>query len=144
MNVRRRTVGRRAGAALLLCGPLVAGCGTAARLDFAPHDRPAAPIDVSVYVGSRGLRLDPRSVRPGPVQFDVTNQSGTAVAMDVTIVDGRTLSRIPRIPPGGTAQLKTDLGAYQVGIRIVGRPTTLRSLHVGGIPRSGNRALLLP
>jgi hypothetical protein len=144
MNIRRRTVGRRAGAAVLLCGPLVAGCGTATRLAFSEHSRPAPPVDVSVYLGPGGIRVDPQRLTPGPVQFNVINQTGAAAAVAVTIINGRTLGRSPRIPAGGTAQFKAELGAYTVGIGIAGQPTTFRPLQLRGAARNGNRALLQP
>ena len=144
MNIRRRTVDRRTGAAILLCGPLVAGCGTATRVDFSRHSRPAAPVDVSVYLGPGGIQIDPLTLRPGPVQFNVTNQSGAPAAVAVTIINGRTLGASPQIPAGGSAQIKTDLGAHAVGIGIAGRPASVRQLDVRGAARSGDRALLQP
>ena len=51
------------------------GCGTAARLDFKGHSRPATPVDVSVYLGGGKPLVDPQRVEPGPVLFNVTNQT---------------------------------------------------------------------
>ena len=128
----------------MLCAPLVAGCGAATRVDFASHSRPASPIDVSVYVGTGGITLDPTKLSPGPVEFDITNQSGKAVSVAVMISGGRTLTRSPSIPAGGTAQLKASLSHYNFGVGLAGQPSSMQPLTLAGRARTGDNELTQP
>jgi hypothetical protein len=129
----------------LLCGPLVAGCGTATRVDFASHSRPASPVDISVYVCSSGVVLDPTRLSPGPVELNITNQSGRAVSLTVT-ASGHTLASSPSIPAGGTAQFKTSLSGHGhgLGVDIAGRPSSFRPLTLSGRARTGDNELTQP
>ena len=137
-------MGRRAGAAVLFCVPLLAGCGTATRLDFRGHSRPASPTDVSVYIGAAGIEVDPRRLSPGPVEFYVTNQTGRAVSIAVMRRDGRTVIRGPSIAAGGTAQLKTTLTRHAYGVGLAGRPSSMKLLELEGRSGTGNDDLLQP
>lgn len=128
----------------MLCGPLVAGCGTATRIDFAPHTRPSSPLDVSVYVGSGGIVLDPTRLSPGPVELNITNQSDRTVSVAVTGGGGRTLTRSPSIPPGSTAQLKTTLSGRRFGVGLAAQRSSTRSLSVAGRARTGDNELTAP
>jgi hypothetical protein len=127
----------------VLCTPLLAGCGTAARLSFKGHGRPATPIDVSVYVGDGRVSFDPRRLTAGPIELLVANESARARMVVVTLPNGRVVARTPKVQPGGTAQLKTTLtrSAYEV------RASGARSgslLTVRRPARSGNADLLQP
>ncbi len=122
---------------LVLCGPLVAGCGAATRIDFGGHSRPATPLQISVYVGPGGIQLDPRTITPGPVELNVTNQSAKAVTV-VMLSDGRTVSRSPSIPPDGTAQLKATLNRQRFGVGLAGLPVTMKLLRLRGEARTGD------
>ena len=98
---------------MLLCAPLVAGCGSANRVDFASHPRPATPLEISVDMDRSGSTFAPdtalySSIRPGPVQFEISNQSPYAVRFSVRR-DGRTIARTPVIAPGQPAQLQATL-----------------------------------
>ncbi len=135
---------RRACAALLLCGPLVAGCGTAARLDFNGRNRPATPVDVSVYLGSGRPLVDPRKVRPGPVLFNVTNQTGRAQTVSIVAPDGRLVTQRVPIPAGGTGQMKATLRRTAYGVEQNGRPSSTTLVSTEGPPRNGNNDLLQP
>jgi hypothetical protein len=123
---------------------LVAGCGAVTRVDFASHSRPASPSDVSVYAGSSGIVLDPSRLTPGPVEFDVTNQTAKAVVISVMAGDGRTLTRTPSIPAGGTAQMKTTLSHRNFGIGFAGQPSSIKLLKLSGRSRTGNNELTPP
>jgi hypothetical protein len=123
---------------------LVAGCGTATRVDFASHSRPASPVDVSVYVGGGGVALDPAKLSPGPVELNITNQSGRPVAVAVTLGSGRTLTRSPSIPTGGTAELRTTLGDHNVAVGLSGQPSSRRPLTIIGHARTGDDELTQP
>ena len=100
----------------MLCAPLLAGCGTAARLNFKGHNRPAAPIDVSVYVGDGRVAFDPRRIAAGPVRLLVANESASARSVVIALPDGRVVARTPEVASGATAQVKTTLirRAYEV------------------------------
>jgi hypothetical protein len=123
---------------------LVAGCGAATRVDFASHSRPASPVGVSVYVGAGGIQLDPTRLSPGPVEFNITNQSGRAVSVAVMVSDGRALSTSPSIPSGGTAELKTTLSHYSFGVGFAGHASSMKLLTLTGRARTGNGELTQP
>jgi hypothetical protein len=138
---------------LLLCAPLVAGCGTATRMGFGGHSRPASPVDVSVWSGPQTVRLDPGRVRPGPVLFNITNQSGRPQRFAVWAHSGRLLTQTPEIAAGQTAQVKATLSG---SVAAVGASTKTASgsyvgyfarstrLSISGRPRTGNNELTQP
>jgi len=102
---------------LLVAASTLAACGGATK--FADQPRPAAPLDVSVYVNDQSVSVSPSTVTPGAVTFTITNQSSNAEALDVTPSGGSnaTTSTGP-ISPQGTAQVTVGLraGRYSVGI----------------------------
>jgi hypothetical protein len=128
----------------VLCGSLVGGCGTAARLDFKGHSRPATPVDVSVYLGGGAPQIDPRRIAAGLVELNIANQTASAQAVSLTLPDGRVVARTPTVEAGGTAQLKATLTGSAYTLAAVGRrelTTLLKVTHPG---RTGNDALLQP
>jgi hypothetical protein len=140
---------RRWACLVALCGPLLAGCGTATRLGFSPHSRPASPVDVSVYLGARGLQLDPRRVSAGPVEFLVINASGRAERFSVLRPGGRPLARALSIPRGGTAQVKATLTGPRVAVGATSeaprqRVIMVRTMPIGAHARTGDGELLQP
>jgi hypothetical protein len=128
----------------VLCAPLVAGCGAVTREDFASHTRPASATDVSVYVGSAGIALDPSRLSPGPVEFNIANQSGKTVSVAVTVRNGAAVVRTPAIAAGGTTQIKTTLGHHDFAVGVVGRPSSSRPLTLSGQARHGDNELTQP
>jgi hypothetical protein len=122
---------------------LVAGCGTAARLDFKGHNRPATPEDVSVYLGAGRPVVDPRKVRQGPVLFNMANQTGKAETVSIAAPDGRLVTHTVLIPAGGTGQLKATLTLTAYGVERNGRPS-MASVSTEGPARTGNNDLLQP
>jgi hypothetical protein len=136
-------VHKRVCAAFVLCAPLLAGCGSAARLKFEGHNRPASPIDLSVYVGDGRVAFAPRRITAGPVELLVVNQSARAREVVVTLPDGRVAAKTPELEPGGSAQLKTTLTRRSYEVRILGRGSGSR-LTVERPARSGNNELLQP
>jgi hypothetical protein len=138
---------------LLLCAPLVAGCGSATPIGFAGHSRPASPVDVSVWSGPRGVRLDPSRVSPGPVLFNITNQSGRPQRFAVRARSGRLLTQTPMIAAGQTAQVKAALhgsaaavaaSTRTAGGSYVGYSARLARLNVSGRRRTGDNELTQP
>jgi len=128
----------------VLCGSLVGGCGTATRLDFKGHSRPATPVDVSVYLGGGKPLVEPRRIAAGLVQFNVTNQTGRPQVVSITLPNLRVIARTPKVEAGGTAQLKASLTGSAYMLEAVGRrelTTVLKVTHPG---RTGNDALLQP
>jgi hypothetical protein len=128
----------------VLCGSLVAGCGTAARLDFKGHSRLATPVDVSVYVGGGALLIDPRRIAAGLIELNVTNQTTSAQAVSITLPDGRVIARTAKVEAGGTAQLKATLTGSAYMLEAVGRRKATTLLKVTHPGRTGNDALLQP
>ena len=144
---------QRTCAALLLCCPLVAGCGTATRIDFARHARPAVPVNVSVWSGQPTLSIDPTRIRPGLVLFDITNQSREPERFSVRAGSGRLLARTPRIAAGQTAQLKASLHGSRAAVAAAaaarrGKFSSYFAkaviLRISGPPRTGNNELTQP
>ena len=132
----------------MLCGPLVAGCGAATRVDFAPHSRPASPLAVSVVAdGDKRLLVDPRRISPGPVLFNVLNLSSRDVRFSVS-AHGRLLARSPAIAPQATAQIEAIVsrGATIADSSRASLSATAVSfaLDVSGRARTGDDALLQP
>ncbi len=128
----------------MLCGSLVGGCGTAARLDFKGHSRPATPVDVSVYLGGGKPLVDPQRVEPGPVLFNVTNQTVKPQTVSVAAPDGRPVTRGVVIPAGGTGQLKATLRLTAYGVEADGRSSSMTLVSTRGATRTGNDDLLQP
>lgn len=136
----------------MLCGPLVAGCGTAARIGFAGHARPAAPLEVSVYVNDGRVLIAPTSIDSGLVTFDVTNQASRSLELWLAGTGGNcTLGTSGPVASGQTAQFTAQLstGAYTIGpCQSRGAPgaTPIQaaSLIVAARRHSGDSALSLP
>lgn len=141
---------RRACAALLLCGPLVAGCGAATRVDFASHSRPASPLELSVAVDAdHGITVDPAKIRAGLVSLEVINESPHPAQLSVKS-HGRLLARTAILASGATAQLKTTLGpsgdtiGYFSQISIRETRAASMDLNVVGRARTGDDELTQP
>jgi hypothetical protein len=128
----------------VLCGSLVGGCGTAARLDFKGHSRPATPVDVSVYLGGGKPLVDPQRVEPGPVLFNVTNQTAKPQTVSVAAPDGRPVTGGVVIPAGGTGQLKATLVLTAYGVEADGRSSSMTLVSTKGSTRTGDDDLLQP
>jgi hypothetical protein len=113
----------RIAGALTLVVLVLAGCGSAASYDNTP--RPAAPINVSVSLTDRGVRVSPARVGAGPAVLLIANES--ARSRDVVLaapagagracVSERVSSGV--IYPQGTARVSVALvrGTCTVGVR---------------------------
>lgn len=127
---------------------MVAGCGAATRVDFAPHARPTTPVGVSVVaVGDKRLLVDPRRISPGPVLFNVLNLSGRSRRFSVS-AHGKLLAQTPTIAPQATAQIKAIVSP---GVTIRDSDQTSLNgaavsvaLTVSGRARTGDDDLLQP
>lgn len=133
----------------MLCGPLLAGCGTATRVEFAGHERPASAATVSVLATRSTLMLEPSRLRPGLVVFDITNQTAHAARYSVR-ARGRPLAQTPLVAPGQAAQLKAMLSGSGETLSSFShtspRGTVADSvdLTVSGKTRSGDDQLTQP
>jgi hypothetical protein len=128
----------------VLCGSLVGGCGSTARLDVRGHDRPATPVDVSVYLDGGRPLTDPRRVAAGLIQLNVTNQTASAQAVSLALPDGRVIARTPKVQAGSTAQLKVTVTGSAYTLAALGRRKATTMLTVTHPGRTGNTALLQP
>ena len=134
----------------MLCGPLLAGCGTATRVDFKPHSRPASPLEVSVLASPDfGLSLEQSRFRPGLVVFNITNQ--TAHAERYTLrAHGRRVAQTAFVAPGQAAQLKALLSGSGETLSSFshtsprGTLATTADLTVSGRARGGDDQLTQP
>jgi hypothetical protein len=129
----------------------VSGCGGSSQ-HFANLARPAAPVNLTVYVNDQRVSVSPSSVGAGPVVFIITNQASDAESLTVSSSGGSSsqpLADTGPISPQGTAQLTVDLkspGDYTVAIApnssteaAAATPTGIQSalVHVGN-PRPGS------
>ena len=100
---------------------------------------------MSVWSGPHQVRLDPDHVTPGPVLFDITNQSGRPERFSVRLATGRVVAQTPAIAAGQTAQMKATLRGSAGAVAALGRSTAeFARLGVSGRPRNGNDELTQP
>lgn len=96
-----------------------------------------------------GLELEPSRLRPGPVIFDILNETGHAQRYSYR-VHGRLLARTPNVAPSQTAQLKAMLGGagdtFNSFSRTSARSTSSNTvyLRVTGPARNGNDDVAQP
>jgi len=130
---------------------LVAGCGTATRLDFKAHSRPASPVALSVYLGGGRARVDPVSVHGGLVVFNIANATARVQRVSlVAVAGGRrgrgvgVQARGVSVAAGGTAQLKAALSHAEYGVEVDGHARSMTLVRVRRPARTGNDQLALP
>jgi hypothetical protein len=134
----------------------VAGCGGGTQ--FANKPRPAAPVNLSVYVNDTRVSVSPDSVGAGQIMFFVTNQASTTESLTIGSAANPTqsLASTGPINPQATAQVTVDLqepGEYTLAAGRGGRTEAARAgagsiqpgrLHIGSPRPSASNALLLP
>ena len=146
---------RTPSATLTLALLAVSGCGGGAH--FANKPRPAAPVNLTVYVNDARVSVSPDSVGAGQVIFIVTNQASRTESLSIhpAADPARSLADTGPINPQATAQVTVDLntGDYTVAAAKLGlteaelaRPSTIQAagLHIGGPRPSASNALLQP
>lgn len=102
---------------LLLAASTLAACGGSTK--FADQPRPAAPVDVSVYVNDQSVSVSPATITPGMVTVTITNQSSNAAALNLAPAGGSTATTSTGpISPQATDQVTVYLkrGQYSVGV----------------------------
>jgi hypothetical protein len=139
---------------LVLVTATVAGCGSGSH--FANRARPAAPVNLTVYVNDHRISVSPGTVGAGPVIFIITNQASNAESLAVLPTGGAAVADTGPISPQGTAQLTVNLngpGDYTVAVAANGAtqaaaatPTGIVPglVHVGSARSNSNSQLLQP
>ena len=146
--MRIRTIGEVALSALVL-----AACGSAGG-QAASQERPADPVNLTVYVNDSRVSVSPTRVGAGPITFIVTNQATRAESLAIT-KGGSTLATTAPINPQGTTQVSVDFkpGRYTIATGPGGRndaqlsrQSSIRpaSLHIGHERGGSNNSVLQP
>lgn len=149
MTGHRTTVGL-----LLASAMTLTACGGGAH--FADQTRPAAPVNVSVYINDQRVSVSPSTVTPGSVAITITNQSSSAQSVQVVPAGGSNATTTTGpISPQADDQVTVSLGdgQYSVGIAptsstqaAAATPTGIMSglLTVQGQRQSSNNQVLQP
>lgn len=148
MTRYRTTVGL-----LLLTAMTLTACGGGAH--FADQVRPAAPVNVSVYINDQRISVSPSTVAPGSVAFTITNQSSNAQSVEVVSPGGSNPTTTGPISPQADDQVTVDLGDGQYSVEIApsnstqaaaATPTGIMSalLTVQGKRQNSNSQVLQP
>ncbi len=95
----------------------VSGCGGGTH--FANEPRPAAPVNLSVFIDNARVSLSPASVGAGEVVFIVTNQADKAESLTIHPAgnSSQSLASTGPINPQATGQVAVDIsrpGEYKV------------------------------
>jgi len=138
--MRRRTIGMLAVSALGLtaCGSTSSGATT---------PRPAAPVNLTVFIDNSSVSVSPSSVGAGAVTFIITNQASQAESLAIArsgSSDGKPLADTGPINPQATAQVTVDFssqGSYSLS---TGGGVQAASIHVGAPRSNSNNQLLQP
>ena len=134
----------------------VSGCGSGTH--FANEPRPAAPINLSVYINNARVSLSPASVGAGEVIFIVTNQADKAESLTIHPAGNgsQSLASTGPINPQATGQVAVDIsqpGDYKVTTATTAgtdaalasqRSIEAASLRVGAPRPSSSNQLLQP
>lgn len=153
---RQARMRRRTFATLTIMIVGVSGCGGGAK--FANRPRPAAPVNLTVYVSDARVSVSPDSVGAGQIIFIVTNQASKTESLSIEPASdpGQSLASTGPINPQSTAQVTVDLHGPRNYTISAGRggttqaaraaPSAIQSgrLHVGKPRPSASNALLQP
>jgi hypothetical protein len=145
----RRTIALL-GAALCLSGLCLSACGSTAQGVSTP--RPAAPVNLTVFIDNSKVSVSPASVGAGPVAFIITNQATQTESLSILRAGasaGQPLADTGPINPQGTAQVTVDLsspGSYSVATAGGGDGSAIRaaSIRIGAKRGSSDNQLLQP
>lgn len=144
--------------AMLACAALavtVSACGSSATGATTP--RPAAPVNLTVYIDNSRVSVSPSSVGAGPVDFIITNQATQAESLAILragAAAGQSLANTGPINPQATAQVTVNFsspGRYSLatagagaGGGAGGSAIRAASIHVGHQRANSNGQLLQP
>ena len=144
--MRTRTIAILVGSALAVsaCGSTAAGVTT---------PRPAAPVNLTVYIDNSRVSVSPTSVGAGPVAFVITNQASQAESLSILHAggSGQPLADTGPINPQGTSQVTVNFsspGTYSLATG-GGDPSSSQRIkaariHIGAKRSSSDNQLLQP
>jgi hypothetical protein len=148
----KRTIAmRRTTIALVAATALAASaCGSSSQGATTP--RPAAPVNVAVYVDNGRVSISPSRVGAGAVLFIVTNQASQAESLTVQPSgdsSGQSVASTGPINPQATAQVTvnfTSRGDYTVTASDAGSGSSIQpaTLKIGPPRASSNGQVLQP
>ncbi len=131
---------------------LVSACGSTAPAIVNP--RPAAPVNLTVFIDNSRVSVSPSTVGAGPVEFIITNQATQTESLAVLPAGasaGQPLANTGPINPQGTAQVTVEFshpGRYSVatGNGGAGSGSAIQAavIHVGHQRSSSDNQLLQP
>jgi hypothetical protein len=143
----RRTIAMLAGTVLA-----VSACGSTAQGVSTP--RPAAPVNLTVFIDNSEVSVSPTSVGAGPVAFIITNQASQTESLSILHAGasaGQPLADTGPINPQGTAQVTVDFsspGRYSLATAGggAGAGSTIRaaSIRIGAKRANSDTQLLQP
>ncbi len=143
---RRTTIGMLAVSALA-----VSACGASSQGATTP--RPAAPVNLTVYIDNSRVSVSPTSVGAGPVAFIITNQASQAESLAILAAGsaaGQPLANTGPINPQATAQVTVNFSPGRYSLSTGGgsgsSSAAIRgaSLSVGKARANSNNQLLQP
>lgn len=149
----RRTIDMLAVTGLLALSAIaVAGCGGTSSAATMP--RPAAPVNLTVYIDNSSVSVSPSSVGAGSVTFIITNQASQAESLQIVRSgsSGATpLANTGPINPQATSEVTvsfTSPGGYSLSADggNAGSPSSIRpaSIHIGSPRPSSDNQVLQP
>lgn len=133
---------------MLAIGALVlSACGSTSSGATTP--RPAAPVNLTVYIDNSGVSVSPASVTAGAVTFIITNQASQAESLSIApSAGGNALANTGPINPQATAQVTVEFstrGGYSLSTGDGGSGTgKVATIQVGGARSSSDNQLLQP
>lgn len=138
----------RTAGALALAALVISGCGSSS--SYRNDPRPPAPINVSVSITERGVRVSPARVGGGPAVLLIANEDVRSHDLVLTPLSAGASGCVPAgvssgiINPQGTARVPVALveGTCAVGVRDGGTRAT--RLTVGRRRPSAQNQLLQP
>jgi hypothetical protein len=143
----RWTIGMLAASAIA-----VTACGSTSSGATTP--RPAAPVNVTVYIDNSAASVSPSSVGAGPVRFIITNQASQAESLAIQASgssDDKPLANTGPINPQATAQVTVDFsspGTYSLsterGAAATASAVRPASIKVGPPRPSSDNQVLQP
>lgn len=134
----------------------ISACGSSGGT-FANRPRPAAPVNLTVYINNARVSVSPASVGAGPVLFIVTNAANKTESLNIQSPGGsRNIATTGPINPQATAEVTVDFrspGRYAVAASGPGgnqasllTPSGIQAatLHIGKPRPNGSNELLQP
>jgi len=124
---------------------LVSACGSTAPAIVS--SRPAAPVNLTVFIDNSRVSVSPSTVGAGAVEFIITNQATQTESLAILPAGasaGQPLANTGPINPQGTAQVTVNFshqGAYSVA---TGSSIRAALIHVGHQRASSDNQLLQP